>query len=547
MADRDMCTTITTRQLGAGLDNFLNSLRKKGNEMGAIKVKKLLSSRPQILAAPPLPFNTPMIVHTCNVNKQDTVAGVYRMEFSYRKENLGWIWAAKNDPEIGGAMNLGKLHEHFESGLQFGPQCSLDQSSVSSLRCALAIQSFPVNAPDQEFEKRCKEAGTQRLNDLQVTVATAASPIPIKTTLAASTTMYFHHQGRARHWIVIPPKAAADFEKKLVSKLGLEEGKIGALCAHFVEHLCLWIKPNVLLDWGIVFYEFLQEAGQLVFFPPGSYFYGYSTGFSIIEEKIHAGENWNYDDCRFCSRLEGCPKDDCYQKFPFAAPRVPLGRATHQEMTEAWRRKQNLQAEDVTLPLPTKRQKIGRSRRSLSTSGRILFLLEEDTIEDHRSIPVTSGESVSFEAAQPTMMSRMDLWTQDHAMLSADSNTATVLPEAALAYADDFIISDDDDMIAIALISQRRVKQLEKENGVLLRNLALAHSGRQEVEKRKTNYKTRLMEREEVITSLQGQLKDLSVRLEEASENARAEAWREVLTFAQQNVGERRSRDHSGQ
>ncbi|OWP01861.1 hypothetical protein B2J93_4711 [Marssonina coronariae] len=543
MADRDMCTTITTRQLGVGLDNFLNSLKKKGNEMGAIKVKKLPISRPQIPAAPPLPPNTPMNVQTCNAYKQSSVAGVYMIEFSNREEDMRWVWAAKSHSEIGEGMNLGKLHKLFESGLQFGPQCSPYQSSVSTMRYALAIQDFPLKAPNEEFEKRCKEAGTQHVNDLHITIATAASPILIKTTLAASTTVYFHHRGRPRHWIVIPPKAAAEFENKLASKLRLEEGKTGALCAQFVEHLRLWIQPSVLLDWGISFHEFLQEAGELVFFPPGSYFYGFSTGFSIIEQKIHVGEHWNQNDCKFCSRIEGCPEGAYYHKFPFAAPQIPFKKATNNEMAESLSLKSNVEAEDVTLPPQTKRQKIARFRTSSSASRRILSLAPTDAIEDRKGSPATLEEDIRFEAAQKNMLSTMDLWTQDQAILQADSSQITKVPEGAFANADDFFISDDDDMTAFTNSSQQRVRQLEQENGALLRNLALAQSDRDEVEKRKANYKIRLLEREELIASLQGQVRDLTVQLDEANKNAKAEAWKEVLSFAQRNIDEGKQRD----
>jgi hypothetical protein len=120
--------------------------------------------------------------------------------------------------------------------------------------------------------------------------------------------MYFHHRGAPRRWVIIPPVEKIKFENKMRLVVGGEYGD--SRCSQFIRHMRVWIQTEVLKSWGIQFFEVTQHAQELVFFFPGTYFYGFSEGLSIMESKLHAGIRLDRDAYKYCDASSGFCKSD---------------------------------------------------------------------------------------------------------------------------------------------------------------------------------------------------------------------------------------------
>lgn len=87
-------------------------------------------------------------------------------------------------------------------------------------------------------------------------------------------------------------------------------------CAQFVRHQNLWIPPRTLNAWGIAFTEIKQHAQELMFIFPGSYYYGFSAGFNIIETKVYGGSWWKPSNELPCpAGAETCKLDQIIPDF----------------------------------------------------------------------------------------------------------------------------------------------------------------------------------------------------------------------------------------
>lgn len=117
------------------------------------------------------------------------------------------------------------------------------------------------------------------------------------------TTVVYHHRGSPRLWIVVPPVEHSKLEARIWKTFRDEFAEEG-YCSQFVRHLSLWITPALLREWGVGFIQVLQEEKQILFFFPSSYYWGFSTGFSIVEMKAVAGNRWEVGGYRFCDHGE---------------------------------------------------------------------------------------------------------------------------------------------------------------------------------------------------------------------------------------------------
>jgi hypothetical protein len=140
-----------------------------------------------------------------------------------------------------------------------------------------------------------------------VTISTAGSATCVQKSVAQLITVFYHHRGQPKLWIVVPPadgEMLEDMVREIFKdELGLSEqlapgGK--RLCSQFVKHLDLWITPELLRSWGVRFTQVLLREKQMMFIFPGSYYWGLSKGFNIVEAKAVAGPKWTLDGYRFC-------------------------------------------------------------------------------------------------------------------------------------------------------------------------------------------------------------------------------------------------------
>lgn len=121
----------------------------------------------------------------------------------------------------------------------------------------------------------------------------------MQKSVAELATVIYHHRGSPRLWIVVPPTEHSNLERRIREEFQPELGE--GYCSQFVKHLSLWITPDLLREWGMGFIQVLQEEKQMLFLFPSSYYWGMSTGFSIVEMKAVAGPRWELSDYRFCN------------------------------------------------------------------------------------------------------------------------------------------------------------------------------------------------------------------------------------------------------
>jgi hypothetical protein len=166
------------------------------------------------------------------------------------------------------------------------------------------MKSFPTTAASAILRQTSPIGTRDLLNGNYITVSTPGSAITMSKSVAQLTTVTYHHRGSPRLWIIVPPSEHGKLEARLWNEFRdeLVGGKGG--CSQFVRHLGLWVTPALLREWDVGFIQVVQEEKQMLFFFPSSYFWGFSTGFGIVEMKAVAGKSWEVGGNRFCDHGE---------------------------------------------------------------------------------------------------------------------------------------------------------------------------------------------------------------------------------------------------
>jgi hypothetical protein len=118
-----------------------------------------------------------------------------------------------------------------------------------------------------------------------VNIAEAGALLNVRMAEASLTTAYWHHEGAARCWIVVPPTQREKFEACIRREFHLDPAK---LCNQFIRHLSIWISPKLLTEWNITHYQFEHREEELLVLWPNTYHWGWSSGYSVVEYKYHA-------------------------------------------------------------------------------------------------------------------------------------------------------------------------------------------------------------------------------------------------------------------
>jgi hypothetical protein len=138
----------------------------------------------------------------------------------------------------------------------------------------------------------------------------------VKTSVANLHWIYYIHKGSPINWIVVPPKAKEAFEAKIREVFG---GEIdNPECSQFIDHLSIWIHPRFLNEWQIDFYTIKQQQGQILIVWPGSYIWGWASGWTILEKDNYASKQWSFDEYKFCNMASSL----CRRAHPY--PSVPM-------------------------------------------------------------------------------------------------------------------------------------------------------------------------------------------------------------------------------
>ncbi|KAH6666912.1 hypothetical protein B0J14DRAFT_642803 [Halenospora varia] len=172
----------------------------------------------------------------------------------------------------------------------------IELSLSDSLRSSLCLRQFPACQIDQKFKEFCK--GLIKRPDLakgRVTISAPQSRSPLQWAAMNQNTLYFHHFGSVRTWIIIPPSQKSKLEA-LVRELCPDVTDGQADCPRWINHLSLWIEQSLLKHHGIVCYEVEQKVNELLFLFAGTYYMAKSADMNVVEAKYFGGHYWTGND-----------------------------------------------------------------------------------------------------------------------------------------------------------------------------------------------------------------------------------------------------------
>jgi jumonji domain-containing protein 2 len=94
------------------------------------------------------------------------------------------------------------------------------------------------------------------------------------------------HAGAPKYWYAISPQDSGRFESLMASMFSHQS----AQCKEFLRHKRSLISPSILTKAGIEYTTQVQRAGDIMITYPGSYHFGFNTGFNVAESTNFAGK-----------------------------------------------------------------------------------------------------------------------------------------------------------------------------------------------------------------------------------------------------------------
>lgn len=96
------------------------------------------------------------------------------------------------------------------------------------------------------------------------------------------------HAGAPKYWYAISPEDSQRFESLAISHFG----PAAASCREFLRHKRYLLSPAILKKAGIQYTTQIQRAGDVIITFPGSYHFGFNTGFNVAESTNFAVPEW---------------------------------------------------------------------------------------------------------------------------------------------------------------------------------------------------------------------------------------------------------------
>lgn len=96
------------------------------------------------------------------------------------------------------------------------------------------------------------------------------------------------HAGAPKYWYAIAEEDADRFESLMKSMFSHQAND----CKEFLRHKRSLMSPNLLKKHGISFTTQVQRAGDIIITFPGSYHFGFNTGFNCAESTNFAVPEW---------------------------------------------------------------------------------------------------------------------------------------------------------------------------------------------------------------------------------------------------------------
>ena len=96
------------------------------------------------------------------------------------------------------------------------------------------------------------------------------------------------HAGAPKYWYAISQEDSKRFESLMASLFSHQSSS----CKEFLRHKRSLVSPSVLTRAGIEFTTQVQRAGDIIITYPGSYHFGFNTGFNVAESTNFAVPEW---------------------------------------------------------------------------------------------------------------------------------------------------------------------------------------------------------------------------------------------------------------
>jgi len=96
------------------------------------------------------------------------------------------------------------------------------------------------------------------------------------------------HAGAPKYWYAISPDDSDRFESLMASQFSCA----ASACPQFLRHKSHLISPSIITKAGISYTTQVQRAGDVIITFPGSYHFGFNTGFNCAESTNFAFPEW---------------------------------------------------------------------------------------------------------------------------------------------------------------------------------------------------------------------------------------------------------------
>lgn len=96
------------------------------------------------------------------------------------------------------------------------------------------------------------------------------------------------HAGAPKYWYSISPETSDRFESLMASHFSASASQ----CSEFLRHKSNLLSPSILSKAGIKFRTQIQRPGDAIITFPGSYHFGFNTGFNVAESTNFAVPEW---------------------------------------------------------------------------------------------------------------------------------------------------------------------------------------------------------------------------------------------------------------
>jgi len=96
------------------------------------------------------------------------------------------------------------------------------------------------------------------------------------------------HAGAPKYWYAISPDDSDRFESLMASQFSCAASS----CPQFLRHKSHLLSPSIISKAGISYTTQVQRAGDVIITFPGSYHFGFNTGFNCAESTNFAFPEW---------------------------------------------------------------------------------------------------------------------------------------------------------------------------------------------------------------------------------------------------------------